>query len=56
VVTDIQLKYTKNGKFRHFGFIGFKTETEAEAALQYFNNTYINATKIQVEKCANLGM
>ncbi|KAF4528765.1 hypothetical protein B566_EDAN016952 [Ephemera danica] len=55
VVTDIQLKYTKNGRFRHFGFIGFKTEAEAECAMQYFNNTFVNATKIQVEKCANLG-
>ena len=54
-VTDVQLKYTKEGKFRHFGFVGFKTDEEAEKAKKYFNNTYIGATKVSVELCADLG-
>ena len=54
-VTDVQLKYTKEGKFRHFGFVGFKTEEGAEKAKKYFNNTYIGATKVSVELCADLG-
>ena len=54
-VTDVQLKYTKDGKFRHFGFVGFKNENEAEAARNYFNNTFMGATKISVEVCADLG-
>ncbi|XP_055939944.1 probable RNA-binding protein 19 [Argiope bruennichi] len=53
-ITDVQLKYTKEGIFRHFAFIGYKTEEEANAAKEYFNNTYLDAYKIQVEKCANL--
>ncbi|XP_046681092.1 LOW QUALITY PROTEIN: probable RNA-binding protein 19 [Homalodisca vitripennis] len=55
VVTDIQLKYTSSGKFRHFGFIGFQTPEEAERAVNYFNNTFINQSKIIVEHCAELG-
>lgn len=55
VVTDVQLKYTKDGKFRHFGFVGYKTEEEAGAALEYFDNTCINAARIRVERCAKLG-
>lgn len=47
-VTDIQLKYDKEGKFRHFGFIGFKTDDEAETASNYFNNTFVGSCKIQV--------
>ncbi|XP_047110139.1 probable RNA-binding protein 19 [Schistocerca piceifrons] len=55
VITDVQLKYTKDGKFRRFGFIGYKTEEEALRALEYFNNTCINASRIKVEICAGLG-
>jgi multiple RNA-binding domain-containing protein 1 len=42
------LKYTKDGKFRQFGFVGFKTEEEAKKAIEYFNETFIDASKIQV--------
>ncbi|CAG7830076.1 unnamed protein product [Allacma fusca] len=55
IVTDVQLKFTADGRFRHFGFVGFKTEAEAENAQKYFHNTYFGASKIQVEPCANLG-
>lgn len=55
VVTDVQLKYTKDGKFRHFGFVGFKTEEEAQNAVEHFNNTCIKASRIKVELCASLG-
>lgn len=54
-VTDVQLKYDKDGNFRHFGFIGFKNDTEADSALTYFNNTFVGSCKIQVERCVNLG-
>ncbi|KAF7990450.1 hypothetical protein HCN44_000255 [Aphidius gifuensis] len=55
VVTDVQLKYTQDGKFRHFGFVGYKTEEEANVALEYFNGSYMNAQKIKVEKSSDLG-
>ncbi|XP_029171774.1 probable RNA-binding protein 19 [Nylanderia fulva] len=55
VVTDVQLKYTKDGKFRRFAFIGFKTEEQAKLAQSFFDQTYIDTCKIIVEQCASLG-
>ncbi|XP_019770787.1 probable RNA-binding protein 19 [Dendroctonus ponderosae] len=54
-ITDIQLKYTKEGKFRKFGFVGFRNEQEAETAIKTLHNSFINTTKITVENCALLG-
>lgn len=54
-VTDVQLKYTEDGKFRRFGFVGFNTEQEAAAAKEYFNNTCIDTSRIIVDFCAGLG-
>ena len=54
-VTDVQLKYTKDKKFRHFGFVGFKTQAAAESAKNHFHNTFMGATKISVEFCADWG-
>ena len=47
-ITDCTLKYTKEGVFRHFAFIGFKTEDEAKAVQKKFNNTFVNTCKITV--------
>lgn len=47
-VTDVQLKYDKEGNFRHFGFVGYKNDDEADSALTYFNNTFVGSCKIQV--------
>lgn len=54
-MTDVQLKYTKEGKFRKFGFVGFKTENDAQRALKSLNDTYIDTSKINVQVCAALG-
>ncbi|XP_014244006.1 probable RNA-binding protein 19 [Cimex lectularius] len=54
-VTDVQLKYTKSGKFRKFGFIGYENEADAKAAIEHFNKTYIGTSQIQVELCSDLG-
>lgn len=54
-VTDVQLKYTKDGKFRNFGFIGYRDEEQATQAREHFDGTCINSMKIQVQTCANLG-
>jgi multiple RNA-binding domain-containing protein 1 len=53
-VTDACLKFNKEGKFRQFGFIGYKTEADAEKAIKYFNNTFMDASKMVVEACAPL--
>ncbi|XP_065213058.1 probable RNA-binding protein 19 [Planococcus citri] len=55
VVTDVQLKYTKDGKFRHFGFVGYQTREEAEAAVEYFDKSYFNSLRITVQFCSELG-
>ncbi|XP_043270528.1 probable RNA-binding protein 19 [Venturia canescens] len=55
IVTDVQLKHTKDGKFRRFGFVGFKTEDQAKLALEYFDKTCIDTSKISVELCTGLG-
>ncbi|KAI4503707.1 hypothetical protein M0802_001110 [Mischocyttarus mexicanus] len=54
-VTDVQLKFTKDGKFRHFCFIGFKTEEEALKTKEYFDKTCIDTCRISVDLCASLG-
>ncbi|XP_073956712.1 probable RNA-binding protein 19 [Choristoneura fumiferana] len=54
-VTDVQLKYTKDGKFRNFGFVGYRSEEQAAAAREHFDGTCVRSMKIQVEVCANLG-
>jgi multiple RNA-binding domain-containing protein 1 len=47
-ITDCSLKYTKDGVFRKFAFIGYRTPAEAEQAVKYFNKTFINTARIQV--------
>ncbi|RNA26777.1 putative RNA-binding 19 [Brachionus plicatilis] len=53
-ITDAKLKFTKDGKFRQFGFVGFKSDDQAKQAIDYFNNTYIDASKLVVELCQPL--
>ncbi|RNA16529.1 putative RNA-binding 19, partial [Brachionus plicatilis] len=47
-ITDAKLKFTKDGKFRQFGFVGFKSDDQAKQAIDFFN-TYIDASKLVVE-------
>lgn len=55
IVTDIQLKYTKEGRFRQFAFVGFQNEAQGLAAVQQFNRTCIATSRIVVEQCEALG-
>ncbi|ETN59494.1 RNA binding motif protein [Anopheles darlingi] len=55
IITDVQLKYTPEGKFRNFGFIGFENEEQAAKAIKHFNNTFIRTSKISVAPCVALG-
>ncbi|KAL6843718.1 hypothetical protein ACP4OV_026289 [Aristida adscensionis] len=54
-VTDAKVIRTKDGKSRQFAFIGFRTNQEAEEALKYFNNTYIDTCKITCEVARRIG-
>ncbi|NXY82189.1 RBM19 protein, partial [Alcedo cyanopectus] len=54
-LTDCCLKFTKDGKFRKFGFIGYKSEDEAQTALNHFNRSFIDTSRITVELCKPFG-
>uniref|UniRef100_A0AAG5DDS9 RRM domain-containing protein n=1 Tax=Anopheles atroparvus TaxID=41427 RepID=A0AAG5DDS9_ANOAO len=54
IVTDVQLKYTPEGKFRNFGFIGYENEDQANKAINHFNNSFIRTSKISVAPCVAL--
>lgn len=51
----MQLKYTPDGKFRQFCFIGYQSEAEAQEAIKHFNNACVQTSRIKVELCAKLG-
>ena len=48
-ITDIKIMKKENGQSRNFCFIGFKDEKSAKDSVKYFNQTYINTSKILVE-------
>ncbi|NXN66360.1 RBM19 protein, partial [Himantopus himantopus] len=54
-LTDCCLKFTKDGKFRKFGFIGYKSEDEAQTALNHFNRSFIDTSRVTVELCKSFG-
>lgn len=45
-ITDVSMKYTKDGVFRKFAFVGFETEEAAQQSIQVFNQTYLGTSKI----------
>lgn len=47
-LTDCGLKFTKDGKFRKFGFVGFKSEDDATKALKHFNKSFVDTSRITV--------
>jgi multiple RNA-binding domain-containing protein 1 len=50
----LQLKFTKDGIFRRFGFVGYLNEEQAQRAIDKLNKSYIGTSKIIVEQCLNL--
>lgn len=48
------MKYTKEGKFRQFGFVGFQTEEQAQEAIKFFDKTFIQTSRISIEICKDL--
>jgi len=49
-VTDAKIAMTKSNTSRQFGFVGFRTAEQAQEALRYFNNTFIDTSRIHVEE------
>ncbi|KAF3447845.1 hypothetical protein FNV43_RR08551 [Rhamnella rubrinervis] len=54
-VTDAKLMRTKDGKSRQFAFVGFRTESEAEEAIKYFNKAYLGPSRITCEIAHKVG-
>ncbi|KAK8940474.1 Polyadenylate-binding protein RBP47C' [Platanthera zijinensis] len=54
-VTDAKIMRTTDGMSRQFGFIGFRTEGEAEEALKFFDNTYMDTSRITCEIAKKVG-
>lgn len=41
----------RDGKSRQFGFVGFRTEQEAEEAMKYFDKSFMDSSRIICEVC-----
>ncbi|XP_076107171.1 putative RNA-binding protein 19 isoform X1 [Mytilus galloprovincialis] len=54
-ITDCTLKFTKDGRFRKFAFIGYSKDEEAKNALNSLNKTFIDTARIQVEYAKDFG-
>ncbi|MBZ3890162.1 putative RNA-binding protein 19 [Sciurus carolinensis] len=50
MLTYCSFKFTKDGKFRKFGFMGFKSEEEAQTSLSHFNKSFIDSSWITDDK------
>ena len=48
-LTDAKIAYKPDGTSRRFGFVGFKTEKEAEEAKRWFDKSFIDSMRINVE-------
>ena len=48
-LTDAKIAYKPDGTSRRFGFVGFKTEKEAEEAKRWFDKSFIDSMRISVE-------
>jgi RNA recognition motif-containing protein len=47
-VTDCCLKYTPDGRFRQFAFVGYANETDAMNAKQFYDRTFIGSNRLEV--------
>ncbi|KAH7911872.1 hypothetical protein BJ138DRAFT_1100742 [Hygrophoropsis aurantiaca] len=47
-ITDVKVSHKPDGTSRRFGFVGFKTDSEATAARDWFDRTFIDSTRINV--------
>eukprot|EP00903_Cladosiphon_okamuranus_P014644 g13579.t1 len=54
-VSDAKIVRTKEGKSRQFAFVGFTTAADAEDALNYYNQTFLDTSRIQVERAQPKG-
>ncbi|GMS97461.1 hypothetical protein PENTCL1PPCAC_19636, partial [Pristionchus entomophagus] len=55
-ISDCQLKFTKEGKFRRFGFVGFEASESGKNAIEKINDTFLASYKLSVQECAGFGV
>lgn len=55
VVTDVKLMRRPDGTSRKFGFVGYRSDEEAQQALDYFNRTFIDTSRISIEPARKIG-
>ncbi|KAL3233838.1 Multiple RNA-binding domain-containing protein 1 [Nakaseomyces bracarensis] len=48
LITDLKILKNRDGKSRRFAFIGYKDEQDAFDAVNYFDGSFINTSKIEV--------
>ncbi|EHM99718.1 Mrd1p [Saccharomyces cerevisiae x Saccharomyces kudriavzevii VIN7] len=48
LITDVKILRDRNGESRRFGFIGYRNEDDAFDAVDYFNGSFVNTSKIEV--------
>lgn len=54
-VTDVKLMRRPDGTSRKFGFVGYRSDDEAQQALDYFNRTFIDTSRITIELAKKIG-
>lgn len=54
-VTDVKLMRRPDGTSRKFGFVGYRSDEEAQQALDYFNRTFIDTSRISIEFAKKIG-
>jgi multiple RNA-binding domain-containing protein 1 len=47
-LTDVKVLQKSDGTSRRFGFIGYKTEAEAQKAQKWFNRTFLDSSRLTV--------
>lgn len=47
-ITDVKILRDRNGQSRRFAFIGYRSEEDAFDAVNYFDGSFINTSKIEV--------
>ncbi|KAI0083601.1 hypothetical protein BDY19DRAFT_998446 [Irpex rosettiformis] len=47
-LTDVKVLQKRDGTSRQFGFVGYKTEAEAQQAQKWFDKTFIHSSRISV--------
>jgi RNA recognition motif-containing protein len=52
---DVCLALCRDGQSRQFGFVGFRSVAEAQAAVKYFNRSFMGAQRLTVEFAEKYG-